>query len=111
MSFLKRRNKSAFEGGGLMLFMDVPEAMRAEKVLKGADYDIKLVAPPPALRKGCDLALEINLVEQPGIERLFHEKEVPYVEIIPLKVGTSSLLEIVKTIDFGEAAMVKAGGI
>ena len=64
MIFSKRKKKFAFEGGGLVLFASVQDAMRAEKVLKKADYVVKLVAPPPALRKGCDLALEINLVEQ-----------------------------------------------
>ena len=37
---------------------------------------------------GCDLALEINLVEQNGIERLFKEKDVPYVRFLPLTENT-----------------------
>ena len=110
MAFLKRRKKS-FEGGGLVLFTDVPDAVKAEKVLKQAGYPVKLVAPPPELRKGCDLAVEINLVEQPGIERELRERDAPYVSVIPLKVGTSGLLEIVKAIDFGQWVMVKAGNM
>jgi hypothetical protein len=110
MAFLKRRKKS-FEGGGLVLFTDVSDAVRAEKVLRKADYAVKLVAPPPKLRKGCDLAVEINLVEQPGIERELREKKAPYVSVIPLKVDTSGLLEIVKAIDFGQWVMVKAGNM
>lgn len=102
--------KGNFEGGGLILFRNVEEAIKAEKVLKAADYMVKLVAPPPALRKGCDLALEINLVEQTGIERLFRGEDVHYVEIIPRK-GSGELLEIVKVKDFGEAVMVKAGNM
>jgi len=110
MAFLKRR-KPSFEGGGLVLFMDVQDAMRSEKVLKKADYAVRLVAPPPELRKGCDLAVEINLVEQPGIERLLREKDAPYVSVVPLKVGTSELLEIVKVTDFGDWMMVKAANM
>lgn len=94
-----------------MLFMDVHDTMAAEKVLKGADYAVKLVAPPPELRKGCDLALEINLVEQPGIERLLQEKETGYVSVTPMKPGTSGLLEIVKVTDFGDWIMVKTGNM
>jgi hypothetical protein len=105
------KKKPSFEGGGLVLFMDVHDAMSAEKVLKAADYAIKLVAPPPELRRGCDLALEINLVEQPGIERLLKEKEAGYVSVLPLKVGTSGLLEIVKVTDFGDWLMVKAANM
>ena len=105
------RKKPSFEGGGLVLFMDVHDAMAAEKVLKQSDYAVKLIAPPPELRRGCDLALEINLVEQPGIERLLKEKETGYVSVLPMKPGTSGLLEIVKITDFGDWIMVKAANM
>ncbi|MFC1932223.1 DUF3343 domain-containing protein [Chloroflexota bacterium] len=111
MAFIKRKQKTAFEGGGLVLFMDVQDAMKAEKVLKNAGYTVKLIAPPPELRKGCDLAVEINLVEKPGIERLFNQKNVFYISIEPLKIGTSELLEIVKVVDFGQWVMVKAANM
>jgi hypothetical protein len=110
MAFL-RRKKPSFEGGGLVLFEDVEDAMAAEKVLRKADYAIRLVAPPPELRAGCDLALEINLVEQPGIERALRENDAPYVSVVPLTVDTSELLEIVKATDFGDQVMVKAGNM
>jgi hypothetical protein len=88
MAFIKRKQKASFEGGGLILFMDVHDAMKAEKVLKNAGYAVKLVAPPPELRKGCDLAVAINLVEQPGIERVLDQRDVAYVGVTPLKGET-----------------------
>ena len=111
MAIFRRKKKDAFEGGGLVLFEDVPQAIHAEKGLKSAGYRVKLVAPPPALRKGCDLAVEINLVEQMGIERLLTEQSFPYVEITPLREKTSDLLDIVNVTDFGDAVMVKAGNM
>ena len=111
MPFFKRKQKTAFEGDGLVLFLEVHEAMKAERVLKEAGYTVKLIAPPPALRKGCDLAVAINLVEQPGIERLLDQKGVAYASIEPLKVGTSEILEIVKVADFGRWVMVKAANM
>ncbi len=110
MSFAKRK-KFAFEGGGLVLFDGVQDAMQAEKVLKKAEYAVRLVAPPPELRKGCDLAVEINLVEQPGIERILNQNDVTYVGVRPLKIGTSGILEIVKVTDFGDWVMVKAANM
>ena len=110
MAFLKQK-KPSFEGGGLLLFMNVHDAMEAEKVLQKAGYAVKLVAPPPQLRKGCDLAVEINLVEQPGVERVLKEKDCYYVSVLPLRVGTSELLQIVKVTDFGNWVMVKAGNM
>ena len=105
---LKKNTK--FEGGGLILFHNVAEAIHAEKILKSAGYEKKLVAPPPALRKGCDLALEINLVESPGVERLLRGENADFVEILPLQ-GAGELLGIVKITDFGDALMVKAGNM
>ncbi len=111
MAFFKRKQKVPFEGGGLVLFPDVQDAMKAENVLKKEGYVVKLVAPPPELRKGCDLAVEVNLVEQPGIERLLELKDIAYVSITPLKRGTSALLEIVRVTDFGTWVMVRAGNM
>jgi hypothetical protein len=108
MAFLKREKEASFEG--LVLFTTVEQAIKAEKVLKEAGYAAKLVAPPPQLRKGCDLAVEINLVEQIGVERLFKQKEVAYTEVAPLE-GGGELLDIVKVTDFGGAIMVKAGNM
>ncbi len=102
--------KPRFEGGGLILFHNVEGAIRGEKTLKDADYETKLVAPPPEFRKGCDLALEINIVEKTGIERLLAAKGTDYLDILPLK-GSGALLEVVKITDFGEAVMVKAGNM
>lgn len=106
-----RRKKPSFEGGGLVLFEDVQDAMTGEKVLRKADYRCKLVAPPPELRRGCDLALEINLVEQPGVERALKDGDTSYFSVVPLRMGTSQLLEIVEVKDFGEQVMAKAANM
>ena len=71
--------KAAFKGGGLVLFEQVQDAMQAEKILKKTGYQVRLVAPPPELRRGCDLAVAVNLVEKPGIERVLAQHGVPYV--------------------------------
>ncbi len=111
MAIFKREPKTSSTGGGVVLFLDVHDAMKAEKVLKGAGYLVRLIAPPPALRKGCDLAVEINLVEQTGIERVLGQKDVDYASITPLKGDTSEVLEIVKVTDFGDWVMVKAANM
>ncbi len=105
-----RKKQARFEGGGLVLFQSVEEAIAAEKVLKAENYETKLVAPPPQLRKGCDLAVEINIVEIAGVERLFKQKEKDFVEILPLK-GAGELLDIIKITNFDNACMVKAGNM
>lgn len=111
MALFKKQDRVKFEGGGLVLFDGVQDAMATEKALKSAGYLVKLVAPPPELRKGCDLAVEINLVEQPGIERVLKEKDMFYISIDPVRIKTAPLLEVVKVTDFGDWLMVKAGNM
>lgn len=94
---------------GLVVFYSVEEAIKAEKLIKKADYTCKLVAPPPSLRKGCDLALEINLMERVAIERILALK-VSYAGIFPL-AGSAELLQIIKTTQFEQHTMVKAGNM
>jgi len=50
-------------------------------------------------------------VEQPGIERLFGQKDVAYVSVTPMKVGTAELLEVVNVTDFGRWLMVRVGNM
>lgn len=111
MAVFRRKPKVKFEGGGLILFADVQQAMIAEKSLKSAGYVVRLVAPPPELRKGCDLAVEVNLVEQPGIERSLQAGGLAYIGIEPIRLGTAPLLDVVKVTDFGDWIMVKAGNM
>lgn len=108
MSF---ERKHSLRGRGLILFERAEDAMRGERALRRSGYACRLVAPPPALRRGCDLALEVNLVEQMGIERVLKSEEVDFVEIVPMGEEPAELLEIVKVIDLGEAMMVKAGNM
>ena len=96
-------------GRGLIIFQVVEEAIMAEKQLKQANIGCKLLAPPPQLRKGCDLALEIDLIEQPAIERTLKEK-VYFVGIFPLQ-GSAELLNHVKINYYGKYTMVKAGNM
>jgi len=103
--------KGKVDGGGLIIFQDVSQAIQAEKILRSGGYDIKLVAPPPKYRMGCDLGLEINLVEKAGIARLLLEKDVPYMEMLATTEGASELLSVVKTTDYGDWLMVKAGNM
>ncbi len=106
-----KTEKGAFDGGGIVIFPDVQAAIQGEKTVRSAGFSQKLVAPPPELRMGCDLALEINLVEQGIIERLLKNENIPYVKIAPLKKGTRELLNIVKLTDFGNWMMVKAANM
>lgn len=103
--------KTIVAADGIITFADVASAMKAEKVIQMAGYEVKLVAPPPELRMGCDLALAISLVQQRGIERLLQDQQLSYAKIMPISKGSTQMCEIVKVTDFGQWMMVKAGNM
>ena len=111
MGSVSSNPEAPFEGGGLVLFSVVRQALEADRVLREVGYRVRLVAPPAQLRKGCDLAVEVNLAEKPGIERRLGQEGISYLSLEPLKTGTSPLLEIVTVTDFDSWLMVRAGNM
>ncbi|MBE3581772.1 MAG: DUF3343 domain-containing protein [Thermoanaerobacteraceae bacterium] len=107
-----RAGKAAHEPSntrGIIIFPSVEEALKGEKILKKEGHECKLVAPPPGLRQGCDLALEVQLIEQPALARALAGKAA-YLGIYPVE-GAAELLQIVKVVSFPQDVMVKAGNM
>jgi len=106
------RKKEAFEKGkGLIILNEVSEAMQAEKMLKAFGYEVRGVAPPPEIRKGCDLAVEFNLVDQLGVERLLRRNGLMPLDIVALDNLSQKPLDITKEKDFGRYLMVTAANM
>ena len=110
-SKMTEKEDTAKMGKGLILFPGTSEAIWAEKILKKAGYEIKMVAPPYHLRKGCDLAVEFPLIEQLGIERSLKGSGNPPLEILPISKGTLEPIKICKQKDFGRWLMIRAANM
>jgi hypothetical protein len=85
--------------------------MQAEKLLKRSGYVVRGVAPPPEIRKGCDLAVEFNLVDQLGVERLLKRNGLMPLDIVSLDNLSQKPLDITKEKDFGRYLMVTAANM
>ncbi|MBE0417440.1 MAG: DUF3343 domain-containing protein [Coriobacteriia bacterium] len=105
------RREDVGEAVGIFLFGEVSAAIKAETVLKAAGYDVELVAPPPRLRAGCDLAVALATVERPGAERVLAEGDAEARGWADTLDGTMDLADIITTEDFGEWLMVRAGNM
>ena len=106
-----KNGKTSDAGKGLILFVETSEAIRAEKILQKAGYQVRMVAPPYHLRKGCDLAVEFSLIEQLGIERSLREGGGSLLEVMPISEETLKPVEIVKKTDFGRWLMIRAANM
>jgi hypothetical protein len=109
--FGPRKKETLEKGKGLIILNEVSEAMQAEKILKGLGYRVRGVAPPPEIRKGCDLAVEFNLVDQLGMERLLKRNGLMPLDIVALDNLSQRPLDITKEKDFGRYLMVTAANM
>ena len=97
---------------GLLIYENVNEVIQAETVLKKAGYDyIRVVAPPPDYRTGCDLCLEFPLIEQVGIVRTLEQHNFPPIECIHLSEDALEPVDLCKIKDFGNYLMVRVANM
>jgi hypothetical protein len=109
--FEPRKKEALEKGKGLIILNDVSEAMQAEKMLKSFGYEVRGVAPPPEIRKGCDLAVEFDLVDQLGVERLLKRSGLIPLDVVSLDTLSQKPLDITKEKDFGRYLMVAAANM
>ena len=87
MSFFKRltsRKKktktSSKVDRGILVFEHTSEVIKAESILKKAGWNIRVMGPPPEIRSGCDLVIEIPLIEKLNILRTLENLRTPPLE-------------------------------
>jgi len=110
----KRKNKSKagdVKGRGILIFENTSEVIRAEKLLKEQGYDIKVVGPPPEIRKGCDLAIEFPLIYEMKIQKILKENRIPPLESKPISWTGLKPVDLFQIKDFGRYLMVKAANM
>lgn len=96
---------------GFLVFHNTSDVIRAEKILKKEGWDVRVMGPPPELRKGCDLVIEFPIIEQLNILRVLEEKKTPPIEVVPVNSPLLKPIEILKTKDYGSYIMVRAANM
>ena len=70
---------------GLLIYDSVNDVIQAEATLKKAAFDsIKVVAPPPQYRSGCDLSIQFPIIERMAIVRALENSKNPPTDILHL---------------------------
>lgn len=97
---------------GLLIFDSVNDVIQAEATLKKASFDdIKVVAPPPQYRTGCDLAIQFPIMERIGIMRVLEESRNEPRDIIYVNEELMQPTEICSVKDFGQYLMVRSANM
>jgi hypothetical protein len=96
---------------GILLYGSVQEVIQTHKMLESEGFLVRLVAPPPEVRIGCDLAIEFDLIEQEAIETIIkRERSNPY-KIVSTKEMLPDILKRSLFVEMGGYLMCKSGNM
>ena len=96
---------------GFFLFENTSEVIQAEKLLKKNGWQIRIMGPPPEIRKGCDMVIEFPLMEGLNALRLLGKEGLIPVDIVPVNKPLLKPIDLYHTKDFGEYLMVRAANM
>jgi hypothetical protein len=68
----------------VILLKTVREGILTEKALIKKGFYTKKIAPPPKFRKGCEIAVEINLCDKEEVLKALKEYNIEHQGIVPL---------------------------
>ncbi len=116
LDFLKHKDAKASAemqnlDRGILVFENTSEVIRAESVLKAEGWKIRVMGPPPELRSGCDLVIEIPLIEELSILRTLQMSGVKPKEVVPVSSPLLQPVDLFQTKDLGQYVMVRAANM
>lgn len=112
LKFLKKIfSKEYKKPKGILLYGSVQEVMQTNKMLEAEGFQVRLVAPPPEVRVGCDLAIEFDLIEQEAIETVIKKDGGEPYKIISTKEMLPDILKRSLIVEIDGYIMCKAGNM
>ena len=99
------------EPKGILLYGTVQEVILVHKMLEEERFAVRLVAPPPEFRVGCDLAIEFALVEQETLEVVLSQAGSGPSRIVSTKEMLPDVLRQVSFVEMDGYLMCKAGNM
>lgn len=112
-SFRKKKAKhdSHNQDRGILVFENTTEVIRAENVLKGEGWNIKVKGPPPEIRSGCDLVIEFPLIKELSVIRKLSEINIQPLQVVPVNSVLLEPVDLFHKKDFGKYLMVRAANM
>jgi hypothetical protein len=104
-------SKEAACDRGFLIFENTSEVIRAESTLKSQGWEIRIMGPPPEVRSGCDLVIEIPLIEELNILRTLQKEGVLPREVVPVISPLLQPVDLFHTKCIGRYLMVRAANM
>lgn len=96
---------------GILVFSHTSEVIRAEKALKEAGWSIRVMGPPPEIQSGCDLVIEIPIIEELNILRVLDQASLSPLEVVPVSGPLLKPVDLFQVKDLGRFLMVRAANM
>jgi hypothetical protein len=96
---------------GILVFENTSEVIRAETVLKAKGWKVRVMGPPPEIRRGCDLVIEFPIVEELNIFRVLKQAGVEPMDVVPVTNPLLQPVSIFQSSDFGQYLMIRAANM
>ena len=113
--FKRTGSEAAAEGGGadraILGFENTSEVIQAENALKKEGWDIRVMGPPPEIRTGCDLVIEIPLIEELDILRGLQKVGISPLRVVPVNSPLLKPVDLFHVKDFGRYLMIRAANM
>lgn len=113
--FRKKPRETSSSGNGadreILVFANTSEVIRAERVLKKAGWNIRVMGPPPAVRSGCDLVIEIPMIEKLNLLRALRSVGLTPIDSVPVTGTLLIPVDLYHVKDFGRYLMVRAANM
>ncbi len=107
----KNRATTTDNNRAILVFSNTSEVIRAENLLKKAGWQLRVMGPPPEIRNGCDLVIEIPLIEELNILRILRKSGLPPLQAVPVNSPLLKPVDIFQIKDFGDYLMVRAANM
>jgi hypothetical protein len=96
---------------GILVFSHTSEVIRAEKALKSAGWQIRVMGPPPEIQSGCDLVIEFPIIEKLQVLRVLEQARLSPLEVVPVSGPLLKPVDLFQVKDFGRYLMVRAANM
>ncbi len=110
-NIFKKSDKQIKSDRGFFVFENTSEVIRAEKIIKEAGFEVRVMGPPPEIQTGCDLVVEFPLIEELNITRSLIRSDINPIAAVPATSPLLKPVDIFQNKDFGQYLMVRAANM
>ena len=99
------------DGEVFLTFASTGEVIQAEKILKAEGLAVRIMAPPPAMRTGCDMVVVVSLPHAFRAAAVLKKQALAPLQIIPAEESLLKPMSLFQTKDYGQWLMVRAANM